>query len=205
MLKVGGFACLFFILCGGASAEVYKTVDKYGNVSYSDTPSEESESVKLPQINIQPPITPRPTPIQAATAAAKPSNLPNQTENPALPTLPPAASQTRAATQPAQPLSEPSTLNSAYGLRIALPKSGTKLIPSQALTLVLLTTKFLPEGQQFQATVNGRPVGKTTSANNLRIQLPKGLDGTAFIGANVVNKQGQVLEQAENIQVVIQP
>jgi hypothetical protein len=47
---------LIFIFCAQlAFAQVYKTVDKDGNVRYSDSPpSEQSESIKLPNINTLP-------------------------------------------------------------------------------------------------------------------------------------------------------
>jgi hypothetical protein len=43
-------------------AEIYKTVDENGNVTYSDTPKEKADAVDLPQINTQPAIQVRTRP-----------------------------------------------------------------------------------------------------------------------------------------------
>lgn len=56
------FALLFFALAG--QAQIYKTVDADGNVSYSDTPASggASEEVEMRHINTTPPppaIVPR--------------------------------------------------------------------------------------------------------------------------------------------------
>ncbi|TNE95394.1 MAG: DUF4124 domain-containing protein, partial [Gammaproteobacteria bacterium] len=62
-----GFRLFFalFLLCMAtlpASAEVYKTVDEQGNVTYTDTPPSDDKSaepVKLPAINTQPGLQPQ--------------------------------------------------------------------------------------------------------------------------------------------------
>jgi len=46
-------SCL--LVCGGASAAVYKTVDEHGNVVYTDDPAGNGEPVKLPPLSTVPP------------------------------------------------------------------------------------------------------------------------------------------------------
>jgi hypothetical protein len=52
-----GFVLLICVLCSAVCfAEVYKTVDKDGNVKYSDSPpDEQAQTVKLPELNTLPP------------------------------------------------------------------------------------------------------------------------------------------------------
>ncbi|WP_461480586.1 DUF4124 domain-containing protein [Porticoccus sp.] len=56
----------FFLLCATAlpaAAQVYKTVDEQGNVTYTDKPPSDdntAEPVDLPAINTQPALQPRP-------------------------------------------------------------------------------------------------------------------------------------------------
>lgn len=67
------FALLFFALAG--QAQIYKTVDADGNVSYSDTPASggASEEVEMRHINTTPPppaIVPRERPAAEEEPAA---------------------------------------------------------------------------------------------------------------------------------------
>ncbi len=52
-----GLLLLLCVLCSQISfAEIYKTVDKDGNVKYSDSPpDEQAQTVKLPELNTLPP------------------------------------------------------------------------------------------------------------------------------------------------------
>ncbi len=65
------------MLCLSASAEVYKTVDENGKVTFTDTPPADdtsAEKVELPPINGQPPVTPttrRPPPQNQDTVPTK--------------------------------------------------------------------------------------------------------------------------------------
>lgn len=48
------FVCLFVasLLSTSSLAEIYKSIDKQGNVSYSDSPSSSAEAVKLPPLPV---------------------------------------------------------------------------------------------------------------------------------------------------------
>lgn len=213
MRKARLLAWLLAIPCSEGLAEVYKTVDEYGNVRYSDTPSEQSETVELGKINLQPPVTARPSPAntrspaatQSQSNSAKAARLAGESKPAPSPSPQP---QKRVSSSPGitpeQP-EEKSAAQSPYGLRIALPKAGSTLSNAGTpITLVLLTTKFLSEGERFQATVNGQPSGEASRANNLSIHLPKNPEASVLLGASIINQQGQVLEQAAAIEIYTQ-
>lgn len=51
------------IFSSNALAEMYKSVDEQGNITYSDTPpEEEAEAMEPPMLNTMPTVKPRPTP-----------------------------------------------------------------------------------------------------------------------------------------------
>lgn len=217
MPKVNKVALWLAILCPTGLAEVYKTVDEYGNVRYSDTPSEQSEIVELRKINLQPPLTPPRSPPKAnqnrqqgkkgeAQKQAAAQSAPLAGEATPMPAAEPRseprglASTTTALTP--QPPRAKDTGESIYGLRIAIPKTGSEHSNvASPITLVLLTSKFLSQGERFEATVNGRPSGEPSRANNLSVTLPENPGDSVLLGARIINERGQVLERATAVEV----
>lgn len=59
------------LACTVAWAELYKTTDAQGNVTYSDKPQKNAEPVKLPPLNVSDPVTAaekdKPAPVDADT------------------------------------------------------------------------------------------------------------------------------------------
>jgi hypothetical protein len=74
---------LVLTLAMAAHAQVYKRVDKYGNVTYSDEPAPDSKKIRLPQIQFYTPPkrkTPKADAADAAATAAaekKPAPMPS--------------------------------------------------------------------------------------------------------------------------------
>lgn len=56
--------CLTLLTSAAATAAIYKTVDEHGRTVYTDNPpaNKRVETVDLPDLNTQPPVTPQPRP-----------------------------------------------------------------------------------------------------------------------------------------------
>ncbi|ACR12279.1 conserved hypothetical protein [Teredinibacter turnerae T7901] len=175
-------ACLITV---AASAQtIYKSVDQYGNVTYSDEPptNATAEKLELKPLNTTPAITPAPAPSPPLVSPApSPSPEPDATTSP-----------------PKQA--------SGYGLRLVTPKSEQRFGPAEkALTVVMLTQRKLEPGLRFEVYIDGK-VQETTDSNNVSIALSKALQGRRSVSAAVVDGAGNVIERTEERTIfVIRP
>ncbi len=85
-MRTTQLACLLALLLTGvaAQAQIYKSVDEQGNVTYSDTPPEgqSSEEVELNQTNTTPPtVVTRPAPVANKTNKPAAAETPSVTIN----------------------------------------------------------------------------------------------------------------------------
>lgn len=174
-------ACLITV---AASAQtIYKSVDQYGNVTYSDEPptNATAEKLELKPLNTTPAITPAPAPSSPPVSPApSPSPEPEATS--------------------------PPKQASGYGLRLVTPKSEQRFGPAdKTLTVVMLTQRKLEPGLRFQVYIDGKEQ-ETTDSNNVSIALTKALQGRRSVSAAVVDGAGNVIERtAERTIFVIRP
>jgi|GEM_PF-6304844 len=208
-LALPSILSLLYFAASPLYAQVYKTVDEYGNVTFSDTPSSDAEKVEIKSVNTQPGITPRPTKAPIAPMVKNPqirvieSTATTPTSPPKERTTANQPQQREAASQSASvPKTPPKASKPA--LRIALPKAGTK-IPSgkTSITLILLTAEPLQEGELLQASIDGKPVGEPTTTNNIALKLPSSKRGAISIGAVQIDSKGNTKATAQPVTVLI--
>ncbi|WP_018277397.1 DUF4124 domain-containing protein [Teredinibacter turnerae] len=175
------FVTASLITVAASAQTIYKSVDQYGNVTYSDEPpaNATAEKLELKPLNTTPAITPAPTP------------------NP--PLVSPSPSPEPEATSPPKQAS-------GYGLRLVTPKSEQRFGPAEkTLTVVMLTQRKLEPGLRFQVYIDGK-VRETTDSNNVSIALSKALQGRRSVSAAVVDGAGNVIERTEERTIfVIRP
>ncbi|WP_028886564.1 DUF4124 domain-containing protein [Teredinibacter turnerae] len=177
------FVTASLITVAASAQTIYKSVDQYGNVTYSDEPpaNATAEKLELKPLNTTPAITPAPTP------------------NPPLVSPAPSPSPEPEATRPPKQAS-------GYGLRLVTPKSEQRFGPAEkTLTVVMLTQRKLEPGLRFQVYIDGK-VQETTDSNNVSIALSKALQGRRSVSAAVVDGAGNVIERTEERTIfVIRP
>lgn len=174
--------CLFALLFAGTcvAQQIYKSVDEYGNVTYSDEPPDKNaKALQLKPLNTAPPIEPRPTPTAAPATPA------------------PKVGQTT-------PTPGPTAIN--YRLRMVNPKPDQRFGPAdRVLTVMLLTDHKLEQGHQFQVFIDDQPQPATDS-NNVNIALTKALQGRRQVSAAIVDGAGEIITQTKQTRIyVIRP
>ncbi|WP_028876554.1 DUF4124 domain-containing protein [Teredinibacter turnerae] len=178
------FVTASLITVAANAQTIYKSVDQYGNVTYSDEPpaNATAEKLELKPLNTTPAITPAPAPSPPLVSPApSPSPEPDATTSP-----------------PKQA--------SGYGLRLVTPKSEQRFGPAEkTLTVVMLTQRKLEPGLRFEVYIDGK-VQETTDSNNVSIALSKALQGRRSVSAAVVDGAGNVIERTEERTIfVIRP
>lgn len=177
------FVTASLITVAASAQTIYKSVDEYGNVTYSDEPpaNATAEKLELKPLNTTPAITPAPTPSPPLVSPA------------------PSPSPEPEATRPPKQAS-------GYGLRLVTPKSEQRFGPAEkTLTVVMLTQRKLEPGLRFQVYIDGK-VQETTDSNNVSIALSKALQGRRSVSAAVVDGAGNVIERTEERTIfVIRP
>ncbi|WP_018416340.1 DUF4124 domain-containing protein [Teredinibacter turnerae] len=175
------FVTASLITVAANAQTIYKSVDQYGNVTYSDEPpaNATAEKLELKPLNTTPAITPAPAPSP--------------------PLVSPAPSPEPEATSPPKQAS-------GYGLRLVTPKSEQRFGPAEkTLTVVMLTQRKLEPGLRFEVYIDGK-VQQTTDSNNVSIALSKALQGRRSVSAAVVDGAGNVIERTEERTIfVIRP
>jgi hypothetical protein len=152
------------LLCLAAlsvQAGVYRTVDKDGNITYSDTPSPNSKRIYVP-------------PVQTISGP-KPAATKDDAAKPAAP----------ATSEP--PKKKPKVVR--YKLRIVSPEDGQTVRQNEGMVSVTVSIKpALQQGDLIQFSLNGKPAGDPTASATTT--LPFVDRGAHSIGAKVVTASG---------------
>ncbi|UTF59322.1 DUF4124 domain-containing protein [Gilvimarinus sp. DA14] len=168
-----GLATCFTALCFSAQAEVYKSVDKYGNVTYTDDPSsverygDKAEKITVPPTNVVPGTKP-------IDLNARPQNeQENQSE----------------------------ADNVSYNVRIVSPTNEYTVTPGQRdLIIAAATDRPLQGDAEFAYYMDGELLGRA-AVNNFSIR--EILRGEHQIRVDVLNAMDEVLGSSETVTVYV--
>ena len=153
-------------------AEVYRSVDKDGNVIFSDTPSPNSKRIRV-------------APVQTYSAP-KPAQ---KVEKPA----------TGAGAAPADAEKKPKKVV-RYKLSIVSPKNDETVRQNAGNLNVTVSVKpGLQKGDLIQFSLNGKPFGKPTATTSTT--MPFVDRGTHSIGAKIVTAGGRTKATASPVTV----
>ncbi|AOY88869.1 hypothetical protein BKP64_12205 [Marinobacter salinus] len=152
--RTGLFAAALILLTGpAASAEVYRNVDAYGNVTFSDEPSDGAETVEV-------------KPVTTVTLP-KPQNV-RETD---------------------KLREEVKREGSVYqSLTFAYPENNQAFHSGSGnIQFEVRSTPGLKEGHKYEVTLDGQPVGQTTSGT---VTVSNVFRGTHNARAYIVDENG---------------
>jgi hypothetical protein len=151
-------------------AKVYRTVDKDGNITYSDTPSANSKRINVP-------------PVQTISAP-KPAATKHDVAKPSVPANSgPAAKKSKVV---------------RYRLSIVSPEDGQTVRQNEGMVSVAVSIKPpLQQGDLIQFSLNGKPAGDPSAASSATLSFVD--RGAHLIGAKVVTASGTTKATAKPV------
>lgn len=197
-------------------ADIYKHVDEYGNISYSDEPpTPKAKPIKLKPLNTAPAIEIRsqqaPTQVssdqpidrQAADRAPTMADDATRTTTPVMPA--PSKTLTPSPTPAPQAKRDlPRSSAGPYKLRIASPKQDFRYGPDdKILNVIILSKQKLDETHQFQLYVDGKPQGQTTRLNNINFTFSPEMRGQITLIVAVVDALGTRIETSAPVTILV--
>lgn len=177
-----------FALAQPLKAQVYKTVDKHGNVVFSDKPSSGSKKVNVGPVQTY--NAPKPATPESKTGTSASTGT--------------ATADTGTARTPPQPGAAPAPekpkIPKRYKLAITSPKHDSVVRQNAGNLSVSARIKPpLHASDRVQFLMNGQPVG--TPGASLSTTIPFVDRGTHSIGAKVLGSGGQVKGRAQAVTV----
>ena len=166
------------VLASAAHAQVYKTVDKHGNIIFSDKQSSGAKAVTV-------------GPVQTYSAPTKPA--------------PPGATGAKAGfgdTNPAKPGGKPKKPNIPKRYQVVITSPAHDVVVRQNagnLTVQLSVKPKLHATDRIQFLLNRKPVGSASSTTSTVIPFVD--RGTHTIGAKVLGARGQSKGRASSVTV----
>ncbi|MDK9559600.1 DUF4124 domain-containing protein [Marinobacter sp. M216] len=151
--RTGLVAAAFLLLAVPASAEVYRNVDAYGNVTYSDEPSDGAEAIEV-------------KPVTTVTLP-KPQNV-RETD---------------------KLLEEVKREGAVYeSVSFAYPENNQAFnTGSGDVQFEVQSTPGLQDGHKYEVTLDGQPVGQTTSGS---VTVSNVFRGTHDARVHIVDENG---------------
>lgn len=128
---IGLFAAALILLTGPAGAEVYRSVDAYGNVTFSDEPSDDAEAVEVKPVTTV--TLPKPQTVRETDKLRE----------------------------------EVKREGSAYeSVSFAYPENNQAFHSGSGdIQFEVRSTPGLQDGHKYEVTLDGQPVGQTTSGS----------------------------------------
>ncbi|MCM0610904.1 DUF4124 domain-containing protein [Marinobacter sediminum] len=151
--RTGLFAVALILLAGPAGAEVYRNVDAYGNVTFSDEPSDGAEAIKV-------------KPVTTVTLP-KPQNV-RETD---------------------KLREEVKREGSVYeSVSFAYPENNQAFQSGSGdIQFEVRSAPGLQDGHKYEVTLDGQPVGQTTSGT---VTVSNVFRGTHEARAHIVDENG---------------
>jgi len=168
---------LLFLLPLTSYAEIYKSVDANGNVTYTDKPTDSNATVvTVPKTNSAPATSPEPASVNNA------------------------APENNAAPVTAAPSDKP-TKKPYTQFMIASPADQESIQNQPTLAVTIKINPSLQAGDVIQLYLDGTPYGNAVPDTSFNLTIPN--RGTHVLSATLFDKNMQVLKQGNSITIYV--